>query len=75
MSRPKSPCRECADRNERCHFDCERYLAYVDENEARKEIIRQGKAKEFGRGDWLTDRQFAGRRLSMKSRVLKQHKK
>ena len=75
MSRPKSPCRECDGHSQTCHAECAAYAAYMEENEAYKQLIRENKRKSYGRGERITDKQFAARRLSMKSRVLKQHKK
>jgi len=31
--KPESPCLDCPDRSEACHAKCERYAAFVKENE------------------------------------------
>lgn len=75
--KPKSPCKGCEGHKqiEGCHSTCDAYLAYVEENKAFKEMVRKKKQSEYGRGEWLTDRQFVNRRDQMSVMVLRQHKK
>ena len=35
------PCKDCLDRVVGCHIECERYKAYLEENERIKEEKRQ----------------------------------
>ena len=46
--KPKSPCLGCKDRKENgiCHSTCEDYIAFVDENKARNEMIHKKKAEQ-----------------------------
>ena len=46
--KPKSPCQFCKDRKENgiCHSTCEEYIAFVDENKARNEMIQKKKAEQ-----------------------------
>lgn len=32
MTKPMPPCLKCKDRHEHCHSECEKYLAYREEN-------------------------------------------
>lgn len=41
----KSPCYKCEERRFNCHSVCEKYLAFVAEGKARREMIQ--KAKEI----------------------------
>lgn len=45
--KPTSPCQFCNDREENgiCHSTCEEYIAFVDENKARNEMIHKKKAE------------------------------
>ena len=35
-----TPCKDCSDRHYKCHSECEKYQAFVIENEKRKARIR-----------------------------------
>ena len=54
---PKPPCKDCIDRDERCHGTCERYL---DWKRKREEIINEALPKY--RGDCASESFLNGKR-------------
>lgn len=41
-----APCKDCTDRHIHCHSECEKYKAFVAENEKRKaELYKENQAK------------------------------
>ena len=40
-----SPCKDCADRHEKCHQTCEKYLAFRKDVDKEREHIKQMKEK------------------------------
>lgn len=35
-----APCKDCPDRHYKCHSECEKYKAFIAENEKRKSCMR-----------------------------------
>jgi hypothetical protein len=45
--RPQAPCKDCKERSERCHAECERYKEFADENRRRHdEAMKQFKIEQ-----------------------------
>lgn len=40
MKKPSSPCLDCPDRDVECHSTCEKYKAYVKEQDKYRELVR-----------------------------------
>lgn len=40
------PCKDCCDRNSTCHGNCLKYKAWKKEEEERKRVIAEAKARE-----------------------------
>ena len=75
--RTNSPCLGCTeDRNEgRCHFDCEKYLEFLEIHKQEVETIRKNKSAN-ARQEFLTEREFKNRLHGhSKNRVFKQTKR
>ena len=41
-----SPCYQCVNRNPGCHQFCDRHLRWKEEDAARKQMIREARAKD-----------------------------
>ena len=45
--RPQAPCKDCKERSESCHAECERYKEFADENRRRHdEAMKQFKIEQ-----------------------------
>lgn len=39
MKNPEAPCHNCPDRHPKCHSECERYLAFVEERAKVRKVM------------------------------------
>lgn len=46
MTRHPFPCKDCTDRHVGCHSECPKYIAAKEDNDEKKERIREAKARE-----------------------------
>lgn len=61
MKRPESPCRDCEERRENCHSECEKYIEYTEERKQYNEFVKQNRIKEYVGS--ITDRTRFKRRI------------
>lgn len=55
MREPKSPCKDCSDRQIGCHSECEKYISWRAEHEKVSETIRADKMRVHDADAFLTD--------------------
>lgn len=75
--KPQSPCQFCEERKENgiCHSYCERYLDYVDLNEAEKEKIRKAK-EQLKHKIYMSEPEYRrAMKRKVENKVFKQHRK
>ena len=59
----KAPCYQCPDRCEGCHGRCEKYLAYKEENDSRRDQKNGAQAVDMIRLDMALKRRDRYRKL------------
>lgn len=47
----KAPCKDCQDRHDNCHAECEKYIIYAEE----RKRIREKRNKEMFMGELIKD--------------------
>lgn len=45
----KAPCKDCLDRHQGCHSECEKYIAFRKERDELNELKHQENEKYYGR--------------------------